>query len=273
MCARQSERARPGQGLIALATPLSRKVTMTSKTQKAIAALDSMRLPELQARYLEVIGTATRCPNRAYPIRKLSEALTLNGKASSRGSFRSHKPKPVRADDEGGIGETHDSVVELIDNAQVADADAHPADDTDVLPIGVPQEESVGAGSASIEMASDEPLAGDGETHVRGRYRGMTIEELQQKYLDVIGRKTSSSHKGYLVWKIREAERGRVRVGSAKERRVAGTAVDVKVLPLRLEAPTLMRIDSAWRTQGLRSRMEFFRRAVEHYLEVLGGTH
>jgi hypothetical protein len=37
----------------------------------------------------------------------------------------------------------------------------------------------------------------------------MTIEELQTEYLDVVGRSTGSDDRRYLIWKIREAEKGR----------------------------------------------------------------
>jgi len=61
-----------------------------------------------------------------------------------------------------------------------------------------------------------------------------------------------------------------VRVGPIDGRRGGGNAVDVKVLPLRIESDILGRIDQAWRTRGLRSRMEFFRLAVGNYLKELG---
>jgi hypothetical protein len=46
----------------------------------------------------------------------------------------------------------------------------------------------------------------------------MTIEELRAKYLDVVGRATGSDDKRYLIWKIREAEKGRIPVGPRKTR-------------------------------------------------------
>jgi len=44
----------------------------------------------------------------------------------------------------------------------------------------------------------------------------------------------------------------------------------VKILPLRLEAEVVERMDEAWRTRGIKNRMEFFRRALGHYLSHLG---
>ncbi|HMA93590.1 MAG TPA: hypothetical protein VKP30_12935 [Polyangiaceae bacterium] len=222
---------------------------MTSKTQKAIAALGSMRLPELQARYLDVIGSATRCPNRTYLIRKISEALT--SKAGKAPSPSSTAPTPRAA------SERHnEDAIDRVDGPHGERADTHATD-----------------GNLSRELMAAEQNSDAVDEHARVRRPRMTVDELRARYLEVVGRPSSSSHERYLKWKIREAEKGRVRVGPIEQRHATGTAVDVKVLPLRIEAPTLTRIDSAWRTQGLRSRMEFFRRAVEHYLEVLGGTH
>ena len=38
-----------------------------------------MRLPELQARYAEVMGEETRAPNKAFLARKIAEALEARG--------------------------------------------------------------------------------------------------------------------------------------------------------------------------------------------------
>ncbi len=104
---------------------------------------------------------------------------------------------------------------------------------------------------------------------VRGRFASLTIEELQQKYTDVVGRPTSSVHRAYLRWKIREAERGRVRTGPrvARERRAP---VPTKVLPLRLEVEVIERMDAAWRAHGIKNRTTFLRTALGAYLERLG---
>jgi len=48
---------------------------MNETTRTQIAALEDLRLPELQARYAEVLGEATRTPNRRFLIRRITEAL------------------------------------------------------------------------------------------------------------------------------------------------------------------------------------------------------
>ena len=63
----------------------------------------------------------------------------------------------------------------------------------------------------------------------------LSVAELQAMYREVIGRPSSSSSSGYLVWKLRQAQKGRIRIGPI-ERRAPGEAATVKVLPLRMTA-------------------------------------
>ncbi len=106
----------------------------------------------------------------------------------------------------------------------------------------------------------------------RGRYTSMTVAELQAKYLEVVGRVTGSDDRRYLLWKIREAEKGRVPVGPRRTRGRGGEPLEMKILPLRLDAEAIELMDDAWRSRGIKSRMEFFRRALGHYLAHLGAT-
>jgi hypothetical protein len=76
----------------------------------------------------------------------------------------------------------------------------------------------------------------------RGRFASMTLEELQTKYLEVVGRSTGSDDRRYLIWKIREAEKGRIKIGPRKTRARDGEPLDVKILSLRM--------DEAWRRHG-----------------------
>ncbi len=77
--------------------------------------------------------------------------------------------------------------------------------------------------------------------------------------------------KAYLIWKIREAEKGRIPIGPRETRSPEQQgATDVRILPLRLDAAAVDQMDAAWKGQGMKSRMEFFRRALGHYLEHIG---
>ncbi len=46
----------------------------------------------------------------------------------------------------------------------------------------------------------------------------------------------------------------------------------MKILPLRLDAEAVAAMDEAWRKRGMKTRMEFLRRALGHYLEHLGAS-
>ena len=105
-------------------------------------------------------------------------------------------------------------------------------------------------------------------TDTSGKLTRLAVPELQARYLEVVGRPTGSTNKPYMIWKIREAQKGRISVGPRKSAHRAG--VTFKVLPLRMEAATVDKLDEAWRSRGIKSRTEFFRGALCHYLKQLG---
>lgn len=190
--------------------------------------LDRLRLPALQERFREVIGEETRCPNRTFLIRRITEAIAAR-----------------------------------------AAAEAAPAEPTPSPNVAPTLARAARARTASPgKPTSASPRADRPE---RGRFKSMTIDELQTAYLSIVGRPTGSTDRRYLIWKIREAEKGRVPVGPRETRTPdQEAATETRILPLRLDAPSVAAIDATWRAQGLKSRMEFFRRALGHYLAHLG---
>ena len=62
---------------------------MNAATRKKITALDKLRLPELQEQFAEIVGEATRSPNKKYLIRRIREALVA---AESTGSSAPKRP-------------------------------------------------------------------------------------------------------------------------------------------------------------------------------------
>jgi hypothetical protein len=48
----------------------------------------------------------------------------------------------------------------------------------------------------------------------KGRFSAMTVAELRALYVEKVGRETGSDDKAYLIWKIREAEKGKITVGA-----------------------------------------------------------
>ncbi|ABF87519.1 hypothetical protein MXAN_1829 [Myxococcus xanthus DK 1622] len=106
----------------------------------------------------------------------------------------------------------------------------------------------------------------------RGRFAGMSLQQLQEKYREVVGRPTGSSNVSYLQWKIREAEAGRINVGPRPEREVKVREDGKRVIPLSFDAEALDALDKAWRDAGLPSRTRFFMRAVHRELTAMGAT-
>jgi hypothetical protein len=103
---------------------------------------------------------------------------------------------------------------------------------------------------------------------VRGMLSKLGLPELKAKYLEVVGRYSGSSNKAYLVWKIREAQKGRIKVGPRQSVYRAGATF--KVLPLRLEPDVVEKLDAAWRRLGLHSRTELIRRALQSFASGAG---
>jgi hypothetical protein len=110
--------------------------------------------------------------------------------------------------------------------------------------------------------AQTEPAVAD------GKLTRLTVPELQARYLEIVGRPTGSNNSAYLLWKIREAQKGRIPIGPRKNAHREG--VTFKVLPLRMETGTVDKLDEAWRSRGIKSRTEFFRGALGRYLKELG---
>jgi len=107
----------------------------------------------------------------------------------------------------------------------------------------------------------------------RGRFRDMTVEQLQALYLSTVGRSSGSTDRRYLEWKIREAEKGRIPVGPREQRAAEHEASeDIRVLPLRLDGAAVDALDATWKSHGMKSRMDFFRRALGYYLAHLGAN-
>ncbi|ACY13303.1 hypothetical protein [Haliangium ochraceum] len=195
---------------------------MNRKNKKRIESIKALRLPEIWEQFEEIVGESTRCPNKKYLLRRITESL------------------------------------EAQEQAAADAAEAEPA--TDTAPGAEPEE---------TEESAD---AEEGEDAAAPRkLTKLSVAELQQVYAETLGRPTGSSHKRYLVWKIREAQKGRVRVGPVTRGRPAGEpGAEHKILPLRMEAETVEALDDAWRRHGLRSRMDFFRHALGSYLTSLG---
>jgi hypothetical protein len=103
---------------------------------------------------------------------------------------------------------------------------------------------------------------------VNGKLTRLEVPELQARYLDVVGRHSGSTSKPYLVWKIRQAQKGRIPVGPRKSVRKEGATF--RVLPLRMESDLVDKLDEAWRRHGLKNRTDLFRKSLHVFLQSAG---
>ena len=245
---------------------------MSHRNTRARNDLEELRLPELQARFREVTGETSRSPNRTFLIRRIEETLAARVEEAPARTEPSEPSEPS-----------------VLDTASATEAEADDANDGDEPALASATEDGDDGAltsAASVEPDEDvvvaatldeeEPGTDDGGASAvprqRGRFASLTIEVLQTKYREVVGRATGSDDRRYLIWKIREAEKGRIPVGPRSTRKREGEPLDVKILPLRLEADVADKMDEAWRARAIKSRMEFFRGAIGHYLAHLGAA-
>src|SRR5690606_2611908 len=184
---------------------------MNNDNKKRIKAMEGLRLPDLQAKFQEIVGEATRSPNKKFRLRRIAEALEAQEREAAEAASAVEETEPTAA----------------------------------------------------------EPATANGEP----KLTKLSVDELQQLYTEVVGRDTGSSDKRYLVWKIREAKKGRIKTGPVRRRYADGEAPDMKVLPLRMEAEIVAqhaRLDEARERLGLKTRMDLFRKSLAAYLTAAG---
>ena len=217
---------------------------MTDNVQSRLAALSELRLPELQARFAEIVGEETRCPNRTFLLRRIAE--TLGAEAPETGAV-SEPDAPTEACDATPSSPT-EAAHEAIDAVAPSEADTEAA-----TAVEASEAETVPTTGATDALAND-----------------LEIDDLRARYLAVVGRPTGSRDKRDLHWKNRPASQSKVLVGPVGRCSPGEPAVEHKVLSLRMPAETVEALDDVWRRRGLKSRMELFRHALEQYLSGLG---
>jgi len=185
---------------------------MNKNSKKRMKAMEELRLPELQARFHDIVGETTRSPNKKFLLRRIAEALEA--------------------------------------------------------------QEQEAAAAAPVEPSESEPMPNDDTgTSAEGnekRLSKLSVEELQALYTEVVGRSSGSSDRRYLIWKVRQAQKGRIPVGPVRRRYADGEAPEMKVLPLRMEAEIVARLDEARERLGLKTRMDLFRKSLADYLTAAG---
>ena len=273
---------------------------MSDTTNTHIAALEDMRLPELQARYAEVVGESTRCPNRRYLVRRITETLAAPEEQVAAATVETAHPEAEatqavdepRADEAPSTPQANvDTAPEAVPEQAVEEHPSEPALDAGETEAEQdveehPSEPAPDAEETEAEQAVEEhpsepvPDAANADAEDAGapaeaqapavKLSKLTVPELQAKYLEVVGRPSGSANSAYLCWKIRQAERGKIPVGPRRRRAPSADPRDHKVLPLRMETELVARLDEARERLGLNNRMELFRRALHVYLDGAG---
>jgi hypothetical protein len=170
---------------------------MNETTRRTLESLAELRLPELQARFAEIVGEKTRSPNKKHLLAKIAQAL----------------------------------------EGREQQANAEPTTPTTV----------------------SEPTA------AKVKLTKLSVPELQALHRELIGRETTSTDSAYLVWRVRQAQKGRIKAGPI-ERRAPGESADLKVLPLRMTAAEVAALDAGWRRLGFKSRTAMLRKAIADIL-------
>lgn len=202
--------------------------------------LDTLRLPDLQALFAQITGEETRSPNKKYLQRRIREAAAAHP-------------------------------------AQGADAAPHAPGAPEAQPTANPERDAPHEADGAPESASEDAVpspAGDRTDEVPPaapagqKLSKLSIGELRARYLEVVGRDTHSRDRNYLVWKIREVQRGRIPAGPTHRRE--RPEVEHKVLPLRLEADAVAKLDEAVERLGFKTRIAFLREAIASLLAERG---
>jgi hypothetical protein len=204
--------------------------------------LDTLRLPDLQTRFAEVVGEPTRSPNRVYLIRRIREADAAHGTATT---GYAPPPEPAAAAEPGAAPAHAEIETATVQEPAQAEAPA-PTEPREVL---LPLRTTVLPRKLLLQMS---------------------VEQLHAMYNEVVQRPTHSTDVAYLVWKIRTTQRNNAAGSTAPARtRNATPAESHRVIPLRLAGELVDLMDAAWRRAGLSSRTEFLRRAIERELVEL----
>jgi Arc/MetJ-type ribon-helix-helix transcriptional regulator len=240
---------------------------MDAKIKKQIKALNDMRLPDLQAKFREVVGEESRSPNRKFLIRKITEKLTAADATAAPAESAVAPAEGAAAPAEGAAAEG--ATAEGTDEGAAEESAAEESAAAEGAAEGAAEE-----GGGAAEGAAPEGAPARRARASAGKEKPlsqMTVPELAKLYAKVVGRPTGSTNKAYLIWKIREARKGRVTVGPRKER-ARGEPGDFKVLPFRLPTRTVERLDKAYERHGYKSRTDFLRAATRALLTHHGET-
>jgi len=256
------------------ATTAGAETTMADLSQ---TQLEAMGLKDLQAAFETATGKPTKAPNKKYLIKAILEAQANSA-----------------APDVGPQSEAQvaDAKAAMEAEAKPAEAPAEPTDDSPFAGMSPQQiiETAKAKGRAKVEAskrakqaeaATTDATDGTPAKAKRSKEQpkresdglaDMDAAALQALYLKEIGRPTGSDNVGYLIWKIREARKGNIKVGPAAPR-APKSDVPVKVIPIRIEEDALAAMDAlVGEGKPYSSRMDIFRKAIAVWADMAGHT-
>ena len=223
---------------------------------------------EVRARYQAMFGEAPRSPNKTWMVNQMEERH--NEKVAAAKATRAAAKAAPGATETAEQGEApRPRGRRRAANAEPepeAPAPDEPESEGDAAP---PNEEAGDEEKTAATVSAAKAAA----VHLeRGRFANMTVDELRTMYEQKVGRATSSTNKQYLMWKIAQAEKGRIRTGRVVHgQRLEGTfAKNDRTLPLTMSADAMHALDEAWPRLSFTSRMSFMRAAIGEALASRG---
>lgn len=253
--------------------------------------LDTMRLPELWTLFAEVTGGPTRCPNRGWLVRRITEARAAqvgpvqapDAPTPPKATTASPDTAPVtNVAPAADAALDDDAPIDLNAPPDWCDADQvaaglmyHAAEDFGCEDDDEPAANSAQAATPTTELASTS--AGDDDAIPdldvatpeldTPKLTKMSVDELRLLYRRLIGRETGSTAKNYLVWKLRQAMKGKIKFGAVdRAPKVEADTANVLVLPLRMPRHEVEELDKVWHELKFPSRTAFLRRAITEYV-------
>lgn len=279
--------------------------TCTVSIESELHRLNGLRLPELQAEYASVVGEPSRSPNKVFLLRRIEEALRARALPPATDATGEHGEGSDTADAEVvienavDVASEHDETAEgstqpealvveepaapelIAEDSVVPPDDARFVADEDTGEVASTRSEAtqpvtehlpdaaLEAAPTSETATSEEPVAAvSRRRRARSGLAQMTVEELQALYVREVGRPTTSSDKPYLIWKIRQARNGKIRVGEAQRQTVPSE--EKQVVPLPLPRDVVQALDEIVERTDHRSRTSLLRRALATYLRLSG---
>lgn len=227
---------------------------------------------EVRARYQAIFSEPPRSPNKTWMVNQMEERH--NGKlAAAKAAREAAKAAPAAAetaDEPEAPRASRRRRATTPEPEQEPEPEVPAADEAESEENAAPASEEA---SAEEETGTAAPEAKAAAVRLeRGRFANMTVDELRTMYEQRVGRATSSTNKQYLMWKITQAEKGRIRTGRVVHgQRLEGKfANNDRTLPLTMTSDAMHALDEAWPRLSFTSRMSFMRAAIGEALASRG---